>query len=94
VRGENLGLAHRAACDVLDRVEKRQDTFTCDQVLGLLRYINSLFLRVVSDAGMRRRFALGLRAQIPIDWRSQIPAIDVSVVSAQPVGEEQDEVLL
>lgn len=54
---------------------RREDTFSSEQVAGLLRGITQLFVEVVQDERLRREFALGLRRKVgtiaaPIDTTS------------------------
>ncbi len=71
----NLPLAHKAAVDVLNRTGVGPEQgYSAEQVVGLIRGVTSLFLEVVSDAHLRRQFALGLSGgslQVPtLIWTS------------------------
>lgn len=43
---------------------QRKDTFTAEQVFGLVRGITELFMEVVQDPEARRQFSLGLRRKV------------------------------
>jgi len=43
---------------------QRKDSYTADQVLGVLRSITALFMEIVQDPDARRQFSLGLRRKV------------------------------
>jgi hypothetical protein len=89
----NLPLAHKAAVDVLNRTGVGpEEGYSTAQVQSFVRGVTSLFLEVVADRELRRRFALGLKRRLPPG--ADLPMeFDAPAPRALPEAEPEEFVL-
>jgi hypothetical protein len=83
----------RAAIDLLNRAGfGPEEGFSAAQVQSFVRGVTSLFLEVVADRELRRRFALGLKRQLPAG--ADIPVeFEAPAPRALPEAEPEEFVL-